>query len=256
MRRIRQNSMEGRVPGLPFRRPDKKERRTPRAADREDCPPREDHAFSLIELLVVVAIMAVILTLGITAYRGMADMNISTSAAVVQSFIGKARQLALSHNKYTQVRFYRPVGATDGYEGIGIFVADSPYYEKDAAGYDALLRRKVMRQEGVVEFLPTQCRIADGAASELLDRLEKDTQFTRTGTSKLRDTTYEWVAFYFRPNGATDFQELGGTAMTTALSSFTLVTPREHAKTKPNLPPNYAAFTVSASNGYVNLVRP
>lgn len=214
-------------------------------------------AFTLIELLVVISLMAVLFGLAATAFRGMSGVNLSTSVVQVQSMLVKARQVALSSNKYTQVRFYkRTAGSARGYEAIGMFVAESPYYSATEADYNKLLSQKLMRAEGNVEYLPTNFVIPDDAASALLKDLKTDTGFTRTGTATLRGESYSWVGFYFRPNGATDYQEVSGQTYDPLKCFFSVVQDQEYGKTVPSLPTNYAIFTVSPANGMVNVVRP
>ena len=216
---------------------------------------------TLIELLAVMVIMMVIIA-GMSSVSNSSALNLSTAAGQVQGTIRGAHQLALTFNKYIQVRFYRAVGSED-YEAVGMFLADSPYYSALATSsseYDAWSQAKVFKQMGKVEFLPQGCIIPAGSGSPgispLLDDLNADTAFPRKGRSRLRGTDYDWVAFYFRPNGVTDFDVLYSAAHPGSNAFFSIVLRNDYGRTKPILPPNFMALTLSPANGAQTLTRP
>ncbi|MEI8310053.1 MAG: Verru_Chthon cassette protein D [Verrucomicrobiota bacterium] len=212
--------------------------------------------FSLVELLVVIAIIAILLAVGASALSQSGNsLNLTTTVASVQGILDEARQTAVSKNKYVQVRFLGIPGA-DRYKAISLYVGDSPYYGTSAE-YDTWVSQGLLRQQGRTSFLPQTITIPKGSqTSKLLADLAADTDFTRTGTNKVAGQSYEWVAFYFRPNGITDYQMLKGTPYSGTNAFFSLVVENEFAQTAPNLPKNFATLTLSPASGRPVVFRP
>ncbi len=216
----------------------------------------ESCGFSLVELLVVIAIIAILLAVGASALSGGGNsLSLTTTVASVQGILDEARQTAVSKNKYVQVRFLGIPGA-DRYKAISLFVGDSPFYGT-AADYDTWVSQGLLRQQGRTSFLPQTIAIPKGAqTSKLLTDLAADTDFSRTGTNKVSGVSYEWVAFYFRPNGITDYQMLKGSPYPGTNAFFSLVVETEFDQTAPNLPKNFATLTLSPATGRPVVLRP
>lgn len=217
---------------------------------------RPFHGFSLIELLVVIAIMAILIAVGASSLgRGGSNLGLTTTVAHLQGALDEARQTALANNKYVQVRFLAKPGGKN-YEAISVLVAESPFYGSSAE-YDAWQAQGLIRQGGRPLILPQNLVIPRGAeASQLLSDLASDTDFQRTGTNKVGGQTYEWVAFYFRPNGITDYQMLNGTPYSGTNAFFSLVAEPEYAQSTPHLPKNFATFILSPASGRPVIFRP
>jgi uncharacterized protein (TIGR02596 family) len=213
-------------------------------------------AFSLVELLVVIAVLAILLAVGASALsQGGNSLSLTTTAGHVQGILDEGRQIALSRNKYVQVRFLRKAGE-DRYKAISLHVGDSPFYGTTAE-YDTWEALGQLRQQGRTSFLPQTITIPGGAqTSRLLTDLAADTAFTRAGTSKIAGQSYEWVAFYFRPNGITDYQMLNGLPYSGTNAFFSLVIENEFAQSTPDLPKNFSTLTLSPSTGRPVIFRP
>ena len=232
--------------------------RTMRAAH-SPTPP----GFSLVELLVVIAVLAILLAVGASALsRSGNSLSLTTTVGNVQGILDEARQIALSKNKYVQVRFLGKTPAEDPpcYRAISIHVGESPYYGT-AAEYDAWQTAGLFRQHGRTSLLPQTIMIPkgdpkDNQISRLLTDLAADTDFARTGTSSVAGQSYEWAAFYFRPNGITDYQMLKGEPYGGTNAFFSLVTETEFAQTKPSLPKNFATITLPPATGRPVVFRP
>jgi len=210
--------------------------------------PGRSRAFSLIELLAVAVIMSIILALTVSAYSNFArGVELTNSAQHLSDVLNLARQIAVSRGEYTQVRFLAPTDPANPryghYSGLAIFRADSPFY----TNYSDLLAKGRIRQEGTPVYLPSSCAVLSNSTySPLLASLVAD--ISRTGSSQIGGNTYNWVAFYFKPDGSTDIP--AGT--TNSIS----VCPFQSFKAKNALPPNYAILTLDRVDGRLSVVRP
>jgi len=215
-------------------------------------------AFSLVELLVVIAVLAILLAVGAsTLSQSGNSLGLTTTVANVQGVLDEARQIALSKNKYVQVRFLEktPSENPSRYKAISLHVADSPYYGT-AAEYAAWESQGLLRQHGRANFLPQTIAIPGTNTPGLLAGLAGDTDFTRTGTSTVAGQSYAWVAFYFRPNGITDYQMLKGVPYAPTNAYFSLVVENEFVQTSPKLPTNFATLTLAPATGRPVVFRP
>jgi uncharacterized protein (TIGR02596 family) len=220
-----------------------------------NTPPRHG-GFSLVELLVVIAVIAILLAIGASGLSGnSSSLSLTTAVTQIQGILDEARQIAVSKNKYVQVRFLGKPGG-DRYQGITIHVADSPYYGT-SGNYTTWEARGLIRQHGRANMLPQTIIIPKSATtSRLLADLAADTDFARAGTSKVAGVSYEWVGFYFRPNGITDYQMLKGTPYSGTNAFFSLVVENDFDRTSPELPKNFATMTLSPVTGRPVVFRP
>ena len=228
-------------------------------------PTPDSMGFSLVELLVVVAVIAILLAVGASALsQGGNSLGLTTTVGSVQGILDEARQIAVSRNKYVQVRFLGTPNA-DRYKAISLYVGESPYYGT-AAEYDTWVTQGLLRQQGRTSYLPQTIIIPKGTnTSRLLADLSADTTFApamRTGTSSVAGQSYEWVAFYFRPNGITDYQMLTlppktqGEPYSGTNAFFSLVVDNEFASNSTKLPKNFATITLPPATGRPVVFRP
>lgn len=87
---------------------------------------RRSRAFSLIELLAVIAIMGILAAIVVPSIRGVSSATeLSVSAASIVDTLNLARQTALSANRPVEVRFYevpRSGDQTLAYRAVGIYL--------------------------------------------------------------------------------------------------------------------------------------
>jgi prepilin-type N-terminal cleavage/methylation domain-containing protein len=68
---------------------------------------RRDHGFTLVELLTVMAIIAILSTTLTLSFSGISSsQSMSAAGSDVKGILDRARTLAMSHNTYTWVGFY------------------------------------------------------------------------------------------------------------------------------------------------------
>lgn len=225
---------------------------------------RNKKGFSLLELLAVMTMMAIAMALGGNLLTRTASNGVQLTQAAndLVGSLSLARQTALSSNRYVQVRFYKRVQGDDSYTHVGLFLADSPLYGQTSE-YKSWQDQGSFSQFQKIHRLPSPCVIlGDQNASRLLSDLAADSGTARTGTSDLGGEKYNWVAFYFCPDGSTDLPGSGsmygggaapsGTPDTYITMSAGLVS----ASGSGSLPANFAAVVVNPANGRVSLFRP
>ncbi len=207
-------------------------------------------AFSLIELLLVVAILMLLTSMAQMALNDVSNSTkMSTASQQVGDSFNLARQIAVAQNTYVQVRLFTLKETPGRYSAIGIYRCDMPYY---LSSYVDLENSGKVRREGKIRKLPEQVVIwSSSQYSNLIDIIEKDT-LRKGGPIKIDGKEYDWVAFYFRPDGGTDVSlPLNSTenfATMTVVSAVGLK--------NDQLPDNYATLTIDPVNGRFRVFRP
>lgn len=222
-------------------------------------------AFSLVELLVVICIMAV---LAVFAQMGLSSVSnstkLSTSVQQVSDQLNMARQLAIAQNQYVQVRFFSPKGAGDPrsgqYSALGLYRSDSPFYGSELE-YQARQSSGKFLGEGPIRKLPEGCAIAGNASlSKLIDWLKNDSGRMRKGTAKISGKDYDWVGFYFFPDGSMDVDfnqnNLNPKGLKLNEAYLTVGLANMLSANDAKLPANYGVIAFDPISGRLQVIRP
>jgi len=192
---------------------------------------RGSFAFSLIELLAVMAVVAIIIAISLPAFTSLTSgSNLNRAGQMVGDQIALARQEAVARNRDVQVTFYNLTnGTTKGWRGMRILRVD----QTQNGTVTNVATRLVQIPDGIVIS-------ADPATSPLLSA-------GRTGTTNLPGYgTVEYSSFRFRANGSME-SGFGATN-----NSLTL----QNASAQGNPPSNYYTIQVNPLTGKVSVYRP
>ncbi len=204
-------------------------------------------AFTLVELLVVMAIMIILLALVLPATTSlMRSMNIGRAASMITDEMNFARQTALARNRDVEVRLYAFPSTVNNsqkqYRAIRTLLAD---------GTDATKSVPLSR----IKYLPDPIIISkDTTFSTILDYANS----SRSGLVHTNETipssgSVEYVSFLFRANGGTSLKPL---SPPTGNWFITLYAENAALDGANGLPKNYFTAQIDPVTGRVRSYRP
>ena len=165
--------------------------------DTPKWPTNRSAAFSLLELLVVIAVIVVLLALGGPAINGAQQgMALATAGAAFEAQLVDARESAISRRSRVESRFYKcKKDGTDAYRGIQNFI-------QSLDGSMTPLAKPV--------WLPTGLVISEDALYSSLLSGNNTVQKEGTGLGMIPSygTSYTAKTFEFLPDGSTSIPDL------------------------------------------------
>ena len=203
---------------------------------------KQHKAFSLVELLVVIAVIAVLTALLLPATTALSrSYQLNNVTQLVQGQLNLARQNALSRGHGVEVRIY--------------FLPD--YNQPESSATPKIYRG----MQTFIEGDPTLTTVPVTALTKpamflspvvILDDNKKSTLLTLTATTPTTSLSsfalnYKYISFRFRPDGSTD--------LTTAATGLVLVL--QNDALEPNgLPKNFRSVEIDPKNGVARVYQP
>ncbi len=203
-------------------------------------------AFSLTELLVVIAVLGILAGFAIPAATNILRANDTTRAgAVIEQAMLRARQLALSQNRKVEVRLYKyndslALGDDAQYRGLQIVRIEEDGTAKAAGKVQSLPSGAVINESSALSPLITELTTKQGSAG------------LRVSKAGENGRDYEWIAVTFLPDGSTDLDESGGESG----KWFVTVHDGIHPVSDGTPPSNYYTVQIEPLLGSVRGYRP
>lgn len=224
-------------------------------------------AFSLLELLVVVAVILVLAALAVPAFNSIG--RASSLTAGTQAMVGaleQARQTAISRNRPVEVRFYKlpeyaqaPSAAPSVYRALQLYLVDSgpngTLVTNPASRMVKLSSPVIISTNTKTSSLMNDSALPEEDKSTKTEWRERSPE-TSVPSSKLPEFAYNYKyrSFRFRADGSTDLP----TRVTNTLSKqwfFTLH--GQNDKIEGNgVPANFVTIQVDPQTGRTRVFRP
>lgn len=228
---------------------------------------RSRSAFSLVELLIVVAIIGIIAGFGVPAVTGvLRGSALTTATSQLTDTLSLARQHAISKNRTVEVRFYRfgdpeQPGEDRTKPATGQFRAFQ-YFELSETGTIVPI--------GKFQRIPDTIVMNPGAKlstllGEMTERLitSGDAKFNKNLNPELPrgvGQNYDYVYFRFNPDGSTDLPPTGNTGKDSAGGRWyiTVHSGADLLRTENNskAPPDFATWQIEPVSGTAKVFRP
>jgi uncharacterized protein (TIGR02596 family) len=209
--------------------------------------------FSMIEILVVVAIMAILMVMSAptmsAAFKG---SKLSQATSDVSNFLHLAHQTAIKENKPVEVRFYKftnpeaPIKNEALFQGYRMFIMKQKY---ETTGGDEDVIEAVA--EGPVKRMPNGTYMTDaGEMSTLLGNVvTSESEEGVRGLIAGQRIKAEYRSFVFRPDGTANLP-------VDSKWFVTVISMEEKQKNREQKPDNYSCLMINPANGEIRPFSP
>ncbi len=194
-------------------------------------------AFSLIELLVVMVIIAILMTLLVPAIRGLSEgINMTGASEEISAAVSLAHQRASTFNRQVAIRFYRD-------ETGGEIFSSYQIWDKPSSSSDPTVAAS-WKPVNPERRLPTGVAVkSDAKFSALLDIYNNLTEAKPRGSVKYSEVLFTPAGSLVAPSNR----------------AFLTLVPEADPRTDgvvTGLPPNFAVVAIEPINARPTVFRP
>ncbi len=190
-------------------------------------------AFSLIELIVVIAVIAILVTLGLPAFNSVTyGMAIERAGQQVADALLLTRESATTKNREAEIRFIK----MPSHNGSAPIQGVQPWIIKDDAGTKVPVGRPML--------LPDNAAISE---SSTLSPILNNTGLQK-GTMKVSGRDCDYIAVAYRIDGSLDGSNSGS-------NTFLTIVPVQEINAA-SAPANYRSIYINPITGEVRTFRP
>ena len=214
--------------------------------------PSHLRAFTLVEMLVVLAIIAIVTSLAVPMITSvMRTYQLDSAGQVVVNQLNLARQTALSRGHAVEIRLYllpdyntAASGTPTVYRAMQSFIELDPAQSGTTESYSTSpLVKPIFFQAPVIISAVT----SPNAVSPLLPTTANANTADPSNPLPVYGSNYKYAMFHFKADGSTD--------LTSGLNSLSLVLETDKA-TSTGLPANFQTVTIDPLNGAIRSFRP
>jgi len=204
--------------------------------------------FSLVEMLVVLAVISLVATMTIMAFRGVnSALNLSSASQQVSAELTNARQTALTLDETVQVRFYQFPDVT-GASTTKEFQAMQTFQSRDSVTFTPLDK---------ITYLPSNIMISSSGSYSPPLASANVTPATPSATDPAINLNgigqnYTYIALAFKSNGTIDTTAYTGTWFTGTW--FITMFEKKYASATQLV--NYTTVSIDPQDGRLRIFQP
>jgi uncharacterized protein (TIGR02596 family) len=219
-------------------------------------------AFSLVELLVVIAVIGIVATFAVPAVQGMMKGSaLSTASSLMVDQMSLARQHSLSKNRVVEVRFYKFADPELPGENV----------QDPETGHFRALQTFEMAEGGTMVPVGKVVRMPDtimmNSGDEISNLLGEEPAWLTEPDPRIDPElprgvkhNYKFVAFKFLPDGTTSLSPTGKKGQPSEGGKWFITVHTEADRVRTNgdstPPPNFFTWQIDPVSGSSKILRP
>jgi uncharacterized protein (TIGR02596 family) len=192
---------------------------------------RATGAFTMVELLCVMAVIAILIGLAVSSPSLFRSVNVTTSGNTVMEDLAYARELAIANNEPVEVWFLQPAGGT--------LITATQIYLVDQSGNST--------SYGNIHYLPKNLGVDSGS---YLSPVLVSGNLKSSNLPAITGLGTNYKAWYVR------FMPDGSTTLSTTQQWYLTLHDVALGDQLTSLPPNYAMISIDPMTGASSLYRP
>lgn len=213
-------------------------------------PHRRKRAFTLTEMIAVLAVIAVLISFAVPTLSDLAQgSKLQQAGDVLSNQLTQAQQEAIKLGVPVEVRFIRFKDRNGSFEKQKYYA-----YQFFTVEEDAITRKQLKKPLTSVTYLPeTTCITESSQYNTLFELLPASTRYNERLEIDRAEGEASYIAFQFRASGGTNLPQDHSKVPAITIVE-TIKDPDEGSRTE--LPPNFVTLVIDQFNGTVQRYQP